>query len=138
MYPPARGPRESSSLERAACGPCGLREFMLRLHLLHSVSRGWNASEGVGATDDCDTFGDPSRLRLKVASFLRGSALLRRRPETVAAHSRAGRPSASAFVERLPSAAQHWECVEVDFTEFKRKALRELSGRVGFSHTWCR
>ena len=51
IYPPARDPRKSSSLERAACGPFGLREFTLRLHLLHSVSRGWNASEGVGATD---------------------------------------------------------------------------------------
>ena len=84
--------------------------------------------------DECDTFDDPSRLRLRVASFLRGSALLRRRPETVAAHSRAGRPSASVSVERPPSAAQHWECFEVDFAEFKRKALRELSGVLDF-HT---
>ena len=82
--------------------------------------------------DDCDIFDGSSRSRLRVASFLRGSALLRQRPETVAAHSRAGRTSASVSVERPPSAAQHWECVEVDFTEFKRKALRELSGVLDF------
>ena len=56
----------------------------------------------------------------------------RRRPETVAAHSRVGRSSASVSVERPPSAAQYWECVEVDFTEFKRKAFRELSGVLDF------
>ena len=82
--------------------------------------------------DDCDTFDGSSRLRLRVASFLRGSALLRRRPETVAAHARAGRLSASVSVERPPSAAQHWVCVLVDVTEFKRKALRELSGVLDF------
>ena len=82
--------------------------------------------------DDCDIFDGSSRLRLRVACFLRGSALLGRRPETVAAHSRAGRPSASVSVERPRSAAQHWECVEVDFAEFKRKALRELSGVLDF------
>ena len=82
--------------------------------------------------DECDTFNGSSRLRLRVASFLRGSALIRRRLETVAAHSRAGRPSASVSVERPPSAAQRWECFEVDLTEFKRKALRELSGVLDF------
>ena len=82
--------------------------------------------------DDCDALDDSCRLRLRVASFLRGSALLRRRPETVAAHSRAGRPSASLSVERPPIAAQHWESFDVDFTEFKRKAFRELSGALDF------
>ena len=67
-----------------------------------------------------------------MASFLRRSALLRRRPGTVAAHSRAGRPSASVSVERPPSAAQHWRCVEVVLTEFKNKAFRELSGVLDF------
>ena len=80
--------------------------------------------------DDCNIFDGSSRLRLKVASFLRGSALLWQRPETVAAHSRDGRPSASVSADP-PSAAQHWECFEVYFAECKRKALRE-------SHTWCR
>ena len=121
MHPPARDPWESSSLERAACGSSGLRESTLRLHLLHSVSRGrtpakasvppthggrYVAPRGLYA-DDCDIFDGPNRLRLRVASFLRRSALLRQRPETVEAHSRAGRPSASVSVELPPSAAQH-------------------------------
>ena len=146
MYPRARDPRESSPLKRAACGPLGLRESTLRLHLLHSVSRGrtpakasvppthggrYVPSRGLYA-DDCDIFGGSRRLKLRVASFLRGCALLRRRPETVAANSRAGGPSASVSVERPPSAAQRWECSEVDFAEFKRKALRELSGVLDF------
>ena len=52
MHPPGSKIHGSLLLSRrAACGPIGLREFMLRLQLLHSVSRGWNASEGVDATD---------------------------------------------------------------------------------------
>ena len=81
--------------------------------------------------DDCDTFDGSSRLTLRVASFLRANALLRRKPETVEAHSRAGRLS-SVSVERPPSAAQHWECFEVDLTEFERKAFHELSGVLDF------
>ena len=87
--------------------------------------------------DDCDIFDGLRRLRLRVASFLRGSALIRRRPETVEAHSKAGRPS-SVSVQRPPSAAQRWECFEVDLTEFERKASPRAERRVGFSHTWCR
>ena len=105
------------------------RQRRRRCHRRHGGR--YVAPQGLYA-DDCDIFGGSSRLRLRVASFLRGSALLRRRPETVAAHSRVGRPSASVSVERPPSAVQRWECLEVDLTEFKRKALRELSGVLDF------
>ena len=70
MHPPARDPRESSSLERAACGPFGLREFMLRLHLLHSVSRGWTpAKASVPPTHGGRYVALPQALRRRVRHF---------------------------------------------------------------------
>ena len=105
------------------------RQRRRRCHRTHGGR--YVASRGLYA-DDCDIFDGSSRLRLRVASFLRGSALIQRRPETVAARSRVVRPSASVSVERPPSAAQRWECFEVDLTEFKRKAFRELSGVFDF------
>ena len=77
--------------------------------------------------DDCDTFDDPGRLRLRVASFLRGSALLRRRPET---SELVGLPPVCLWnVRRVRRSIGS---VLVDFAEFKRKALRELSGVLDF------
>ena len=146
MHPPARDPRESSSLERAACGP----SWPPRVHVAATSSplseQRLDASEGVGATDAWRQIcGPPRALRRRLRHFRwleqveteGGMFSARECAAPAKAWDRCGSFQRWSALRQCvcgtsADAAQRWECFEVDLAEFKRKALRELSGVLDF------